>query len=415
MDIKSKLMLFGGRGRSKGRKKDCLNENVQTSLAVSSRSRSRFSLLDNYHTAMNIELDLYDTLREAIPIIDAALLKIIRLIGGFKIECRSSNAQESLEQFCRSIQVGAVSQGLESFICTYLDNLLQYGNAVGEIVLDKECSCITALYNANLRDITIKHGDTALDIDICTKDENGQAIPIRNKERILLTALNPPAGSVYGSSILKGLPFVSSVLVKILESISSNFERVGNIRYAVSYKPGNDSMDKAYAKERAVQLAKEWSDGMNATRNGQITDFISVGDVSISVIGSDNQLIDTSVPVRQVLEQIVAKLGIPPFLLGLAWSTTERMSKQQSDILTSELEYYRRLLEPVILKICRTQLRLMGYTDEPKVIWDVINLQDEAEQARSVHYYAQAEEILKGLDSSNHIKALDNFIQQGYD
>lgn len=64
---------------------------------------------------------------------------------------------------------------------------------------------------------------------------------------------------------------------------------------------------------------------------------MAVGDVSIKVIGADNQWIDTEVPVRQMLEQIVAKLSIPPFMLGLSWSTTERMSKQQADGLTSEL------------------------------------------------------------------------------
>ena len=59
--------------------------------------------------------------------------------------------------------------------------------------------------------------------------------------------------------------------------------------------------------------------------------------MGIKVIGADNQVLDSQVPVRQMLEQIVAKLGVPPFLLGLSWSTTERMSAQQADLLTSEL------------------------------------------------------------------------------
>ena len=109
------------------------------------------------------------------------------------------------------------------------------------------------------------------------------------------------------------------------------------MRYAVTYKPSIESGDKAFAQERAMQIAKEWSDGMNATNSGEIRDFVAVGDIDIKVIGAENQVIDTNVPVRQLLEQIVAKLSIPPFLLGLNWSTTERMSKQQADILTSEL------------------------------------------------------------------------------
>lgn len=37
-------------------------------------------------------------------------------------------------------------------------------------------------------------------------------------------------------------------------------------------------------------------------------------------------------------------------MLSLSWSSTERMSSQQADVLTSELEAYRRLLTPVIEK-----------------------------------------------------------------
>lgn len=355
---------------------------------------NKFSLLDQYSPLMTTQLRLYDTLREGIPIIDAAILKIIRLIGGFKLVCENKKAEYDLNNFAQTVKVGGISIGLESFISTYLDNLLMYGNAVGEIVLDKSQTQIMGLYNANLNDISITQGKNPLEVNIFTKGIDEKLIPIKNNDFILFTALNPNAGSIYGNSILKGLPFVSSVLLKIFDCVSSNFERIGNLRYAVTYKPSNDSVDRAYAKERAMQIAKEWSEGMAATKNGQVTDFISVGDVSIKVIGADNQMIDTNIPVRQMLEQIIAKLGIPPFLLGLSWSTTERMSKQQSDILTSELNYYRRLLTPIIFKICKTYLRLNGYSHNVEIKWDIINLQDEAEEAKAALYKAQAEKLL---------------------
>ena len=114
---------------------------------------------------------------------------------------------------------------------------------------------------------------------------------------------------------------------------------------------------------------------------GQVRDFVAVGDVDIKVIGADNRMISSEVPVRQMLEQIVAKLGIPPFMLGLSWSSTERMSAQQADILTSELESYRRLLDPVLCKICDTFLRLHGHSATTTTIWNDINLQDEVESA----------------------------------
>ena len=122
-------------------------------------------------------------------------------------------------------------------------------------------------------------------------------------------------------------------------------------------------------------------------------DFVAVGDVQIKVIGAENQLIDTEIPVRQILEQIISKLSIPPFLLGLNWSTTERMSSQQADILTSELEYYRRLLTPVLRKIAISFLRLNGIDSDVSIEWANINLQDEEALARARLYNAQAEQL----------------------
>ena len=152
-------------------------------------------------------------------------------------------------------------------------------------------------------------------------------------------------------------------------------------------------MDKAFAKERAEQIAREWSRAMEENAGGRVSDFVSVGDINIKVIGADNQILDSNVPVRQILEQIVAKLSIPPFLLGLSWSSTERMSAQQADILTSELESYRCMLNPVISRICRMWLLCNGYSPEHQVEWDNINLQDELELANARLLNAQAREI----------------------
>lgn len=154
-----------------------------------------------------------------------------------------------------------------------------------------------------------------------------------------------------------------------------------------------------YSRERAQQIAREWADGMNSARYGQVKDFVAVGDVDIKVIGAENQLFDTNVPVRQLLEQLIAKLSIPPFLLGLSWSSTERMSSQQADILTSELEYFRRLLTPVINDIAGAFLCSIGSDAFCRVEWDNINLQDESVLAETRLKNAQAMEIEMRINS----------------
>lgn len=368
-------------------------KNSRISAPVTQNSaRHPFGILDGYVPLSAPQTKLYYALREAVPVIDAAVFKLVRLTGGFTVECRDSGAQALIDEFVASVPVGGNRQGLDAFVSSYFEQLLTCGTALGEIVTDTE-GVPRALFNAPLENIELKRNENGFDIDVFTR-KGGELSKVPNQELCLLSVLNPEPGALTGNSMLKGLPFVSSVLLKIFESIGANWERVGNLRFAVTYKPSNDAVDRAYAKDRALQVAKEWGEAMQS--GGEIRDFVAVGDVQIKVIGADNQILDSEVPVRQMLEQIVAKTGLPPFMLGLSWSSTERMSSQQADVLTSELEAYRRILSPVIRKICTAYLRSMGYSCRPEVVWNEITLQDEVELSRAGLYRAQAEKIMRG-------------------
>ena len=82
-------------------------------------------------------------------------------------------------------------------------------------------------------------------------------------------------------------------------------------------------------------------------------------------------------------------------MLGLSWSSTERMSAQQADLLTSEITAIRRSLEPVLLRIAELWLRLNGFDDGVALRWEDIDLQDLVEEARADLYRAQAEQLRK--------------------
>lgn len=352
-----------------------------------------FDRLDNYVPLSTAQNSLFRELREAVPVLDAAIYKIVRLAGGFSAECSDKSNTAALNKFLKNVCVGGNQQGIESFISTYLEQLITYGTAVGEIVTDSD-GRFAALYNADLDDIELKRGDDGLSAIVCVKNHY-ETVPVEYPQLITLSVLNPDAGELKGNSIMKGLPFVSNILMKIYNTIGINWERVGNVRFAVTYKPQNDVVDRAYAKDRAQQVAREWSEAMQSGK--QIRDFVAVGDVSIKAIGADNQILDSEVPVRQMLEQIVAKTGIPPFMLGLSWSSTERMSSQQADVLTSELEAYRRILTPVIEKICRFWLVSNGIRDSVDVVWDDITLQDEVELSKAALYRAQTKRLEQEL------------------
>lgn len=370
------------------------SQNIVQTAPSKSETVHPFSALNRYVPLSDTEVRLYESLREAVPIIDSAICKTIRLMGYFDIECENKKIEKQLKDFFQYVKVGASGQGIQSFIGTYMDQLLTYGTAIGEIIPYECGSQDMALYNADLRDVELRVDNNPMDLIICKKDGD-KAFPIRNKELVLVSTLNPLPGEIYGTSILKGLPFVSNILLKIYHSIGVNWERVGNIRFAVTYKPGNDAAERAYAKERAMQIATEWSKTMRS--DGGINDFVAVGDVDIKVIGADNQILDSLVPVKQMLEQIVAKLSIPPCFLGLSWSTSERMSTQQADLLTSELNAYRRILNPVIRKICNMWLVSKGLFTEYEIKWSDINLQDRVQVANARLLEARAMEIEKRL------------------
>lgn len=351
-------------------------------VQLRSGEKHPFGLLDSYVPLGSGETRLYRTIREAVPVVDAAIMKIIRLTGGFEARCGDKKAEKELNDFIRNVDTGRGQRGLQSFLDAYLDSMITCGSRD-----------IAAVLCGNVADVQIREGDTPLDFELCCTNDAGSVEPMPYQNLLLFTPFNPEADSPYGVSMLRSMPFLCGILMKIYQSLGVNWERAGNVRFAVIYKPQGDIIDKLAAQERAQQIASEWSAAMQSGKNGAVRDFVAVGDVEIKVIGADNQILDSEVPVRQILEQLIARTGIPPFLLGLNWSTTERMSAQQADLMTSELTAIRRTVTPVLEKICSLWLSMHGYACPFEIEWEAINLQDEVEEARAALYTAQKDKI----------------------
>ena len=177
-------------------------ESPPAQVQIRPAQRHPFQLIDGYIPMHRPEFRLYRAIREAVPVVDAAILKLVRLSGGVRVLCQDPGAQAGLNEFLRTVPAGWNQRGIQSFLDSYLDCLLTCGRAVG--------------------------------------------------------------------------------------------------------------------------------------------------DVEIKVIGAECSIPDCQVPVRLLIEQLISQTGIPPFLLGLTWSSTERMSSQQADIMTSELTALRRTLTPVV-------------------------------------------------------------------
>ena len=233
-------------------------------------------------------------------------------------------------------------------------------------------------------------GDSPLDFKLC-RAGFGEERELPFQELLLFTPFQPTGDAPCGVSLLRSMPFLTGVLLKIFQATGQNWERAGNLRFAVVCKPGEG--EEAFAQERCGLLAQEWSATMQAGREGSVRDFVAVGDVDIKVIGADGPVLDSQTPVRQILEQLVARTGIPPFMLGLSWSSTERMSTQQADMLTTEVTAIRRAVEPALQRAAELWLRVHGFGGRAEILWEDINLQDAVEEARAELYRAQAEKL----------------------
>ena len=333
---------------------------------------------------------MYRQVREAVPVLDAAVGKIVRLCGGFSVKCADARAQGRMEEFLKMVPCGRGQMGLESFLSGYLDSLLTYGRAVGEMVVAG--GRLRAVCWGDVTALQVQEEDNGLDLTIWGRDEKGRMGPLPYQHLLLFTTRHPEPGHPYGVSMFRGMPFFADILMKIYNTVGVNWERAGNVRYSVVCK-GGENLDGAAAQERGKAVAGEWARAMEDSKNGTVRDFVAVGDVEIKVIGGEAPILDSQVPVKQILEQLVAKTGLPPFLLGLSWSTTERMSTQQADMLTTELWALRRMVEPVIRKICRTFLVLEGLDSRFEVIWEEISLQDTEKEAQAELYRAQARKL----------------------
>lgn len=336
------------------------------------------------------EEQMYRELREAVPVLDAAVGKLVRLTGGFNVSCRNAEAQRKLQAFLRDVPCGRGQYGVDSFLSGYLDSLLTYGRAVGEMVVAG--GKLQAVCWGDVTRLVVQEGNNPLEAVIYGPNENGRMAALPYQQLLLLTTWNPEPAHPYGVSMFRGMPFLAEILLKIYKTIGINWERAGNVRYSVICK-SDENADPAMVQERGKQMAQEWAKAMEDGKNGTVRDFVAVGDVEIKVIGGEAPILESQVPVRQIMEQLVAKTGLPPFLLGLSWSTTERMSAQQADILTGELWALRRAVEPALRRICKTFLALEGLDDRVEILWDEISLQDMTEQAKAELYQAQAEQL----------------------
>ena len=72
-----------------------------------------FNALNSYVPLNNTQHLLYASLREAIPIIDSAISKLVRLLGTFEVVCADKTAERRLKYFLDNVKTGGNNAGFK--------------------------------------------------------------------------------------------------------------------------------------------------------------------------------------------------------------------------------------------------------------------------------------------------------------
>ena len=332
---------------------------------------------------------LYRLIRDNVPAVQAAI-NIYRALVGRPIVVADEPLAEELTTFLDNLRVNQFSRGIQTAQNIHVGNMIGFGMGIAEIVPTNSGKDIYSLVTIDPETIILKNeSEDSGQVGIYQR-QVGQ--DVRLDPFWLVTNLYQPENNPYGVSICRSMAFVAEVLVTIERELLNTHERFGTPAYQVRYIPPENFTDPTGEKSNAIlqNLQASFAEASIARKSGTVRDFFTVGDVEISVIGADGQVLDFAVPYRSLMEQIAGATMLPSWMLGFTWSTTERLSRHQADLINTVVNSMREELENSWRYLCALWMALNGRSGEFEITWDAINLLDATEQSRADLAEAQA-------------------------
>jgi hypothetical protein len=356
---------------------------------------TRFGASFQKYLPLNPDVYLYNIIREAIPICNAIVKKRTRLVGDFRLDgLGNTSVQNFLDDFYRNIKVGHFGKGFRTFQNQMVDSSFANGFTVGETVLTLNLSGIHSLKVGRSREFRFMKKEGG-GLELCQLVE-GEFMPIKleNQDLLHYLAFDLRDGHPQGKSIFSSMPFVAEIVTRIMKATDNVIWRFGDPTLYLVYGAGEGEVPDE-VKTGVNEYRKQITEAMKARKTGQVVDLAFAhgkgGNILLKVLGSDAKFIDIQIPTRVMLEQIIADSGMSPFMFGLSWSTTERMAREQLEILISEIENERSILDAIIEKVVDTALIFSGFQGAKwKHEWFPINLTDEQVTANARLTNAQA-------------------------
>ncbi len=339
-------------------------------------------------------LRLYEQLVETVPLINAALERLVQLVGCPNIETEDEAGKEDWQEWWDGLRVNRVQRGGENwFSCHCIDHLV-YGRAHAEIILAASGRDIFGLQELHTRTIELRP-KRPYGVDLVQNIGLGGPI-VLNSDLMLSTYHDVRNDSPQGNSLLYGLVFVCEIYARMLTSLKNTWERYGVPSYHANYEPptGPNSgySDPTGIKGNTIagQIAAQLEAVAASRAEGGTRDLVTVGKVMVDILGAAGAELDIVDPGRHILEQIVAKTGLPPMVLALQWQAGERIGQVQLGLLGELIDHIRDHMEASLRYLFTLRQAIVGRPFEFDLSWEAPTLMDAAEQAKADLSAAQA-------------------------
>jgi len=380
-----------------------------------------------------------EALRSSLGVLDGAINRLVTMDGIVAVEGGNDKLTQLIQrELIDSIPVGDLQTGLQAFYAAQGGEMYEQGCTIGEMVFDRRGRELIGLRVADSKGILFhrdmdngqlqtwylppmpntygrRDGTDAIEHVLRNNGRQLNAQVIQGKgytlldpARIVYASFNHENDQPYGVSLLRGIEFVGQILLKMHNATGQAWDRFGDPIFHIAYKTKNRALKDGSLDKRRAQLANDLQTALNAKRSGNSADFTTAvaadDDVAVSIIGGDGKVLSIEMPARHMLEQVLAKVGLPPWMLGIQLGTAERMADNQAEVVLQESKTRWEARGPGLNRVVETWLRGRGLTWRPgdwKLVQNLPNLRDELKRAQAAFLNAQTQMMLANSGGAN--------------
>lgn len=326
--------------------------------------------------------------------ISAAILRLKELVG-FPTVWAQPALKTELDDWLKTLPVNRMQTSAEVWLQSHIDNMATFGRAHTEIVLNNARNDVFGLVEVHPTTVGLRptFGGYATNV---VQYQYGGGVPVTIIPELLLNSVNDIRGDdPNGTSMIAELPFVGQILNTILRSIGNTFDRFGSPTFWLNWEPPTTWQDPSGKLTNQIlqTMGGNLNNALKSRTEGLANDFLTSGKTTVQILGAEGEQLDVEIPGRLIMEQICARFGLPPFMYGFSWSSTERMSTAQAKMVTEIIETLRDIVEPQIEKLINLRLLLTGRRASFSLEWPKVSLQDLIDVARADLMDSQAEQV----------------------